>query len=113
MSPFLEEQIPVVVEDSRWTSRIWGCRSSSSRWPWRRSGACCGGRTEPLLRKLLRYVMGDEARHVAFGMMTLREFYTALGAAELRDRQEFLPKHAAGAGSGDDARGVGTDGRPS
>jgi hypothetical protein len=34
--------------------------------------------------------MADEARHVAFGVLTLSEFYSSLGAAELRERQEFL-----------------------
>ena len=28
---------------------------------------------EPLLKKLLRYVMSDEARHVAFGVLSLKE----------------------------------------
>jgi hypothetical protein len=46
--------------------------------------------TEPLLRKLLRYVMSDEARHVAFGVLSLKEFYAELTEAELKDRQEFL-----------------------
>jgi len=45
---------------------------------------------EPLLTKLLRYVMSDEARHVAFGVLTLSEFYRDLSEAELKDRQEFL-----------------------
>src|SRR5690348_8709341 len=45
--------------------------------------------TEPLLKKLLRYVMSDEARHVAFGVLSLQEFYSHLTAAELRERQEF------------------------
>jgi hypothetical protein len=45
--------------------------------------------TEPLLKQLLRYVMSDEARHVAFGVLSLQEFYAGLGAAELRERQEF------------------------
>ncbi len=44
---------------------------------------------EPLLRKLLRYVMADEARHVAFGVISLQEYYQELSAAELRERQEF------------------------
>jgi hypothetical protein len=44
---------------------------------------------EPLLRQLLRYVMSDEARHVAFGVITLQEFYEQLTAAEIRERQEF------------------------
>jgi hypothetical protein len=44
---------------------------------------------EPLLKKLLRYVMSDEARHVAFGVLSLQEVYQELSVAELRDRQEF------------------------
>jgi hypothetical protein len=45
--------------------------------------------TEPLLKKLLRYVMSDEARHVAFGVLSLQEYYDQLTAAEIRERQEF------------------------
>src|SRR3954462_2538170 len=45
--------------------------------------------TEPLLKKLLRYVMSDEARHVAFGVLSLQEFYAGLSAAEIRERREF------------------------
>ena len=45
--------------------------------------------TEPLLKKLLRYVMSDEARHVAFGVLSLQEFYKELTDAEMRERQEF------------------------
>ena len=44
---------------------------------------------EPLLKQLLRYVMSDEARHVAFGVLTLKEHYQELTQAEIRDRQEF------------------------
>ncbi len=43
-----------------------------------------------MLKKLLRYVMSDEARHVAFGIITLSEFYGDMSEAELKDRQEFL-----------------------
>jgi hypothetical protein len=45
--------------------------------------------TEPLLKKLLRYVMSDEARHVAFGVLSLQEYYRELSDPELRERQEF------------------------
>ncbi|MCE7884489.1 MAG: ferritin-like domain-containing protein [Actinobacteria bacterium ATB1] len=45
--------------------------------------------TEPLLKKLLRYVMSDEARHVAFGVLSLKEAYAEMSAVELRERQEF------------------------
>ena len=46
--------------------------------------------SEPLLTKLLRYIMADEARHVAFGIVSLSEYYRGLSAAELQERQEFL-----------------------
>jgi len=45
--------------------------------------------TEPLLKQLLRYVMSDEARHVAFGVLSLQEYYKELSDAEMLDRQEF------------------------
>jgi hypothetical protein len=45
--------------------------------------------TEPLLKQLLRYVMSDEARHVAFGVLSLQEYYSELSASEIRERQEF------------------------
>jgi hypothetical protein len=45
--------------------------------------------TEPLLKQLLRYVMSDEARHVAFGVLSLQEYYSQLNASEIRERQEF------------------------
>ena len=45
--------------------------------------------TEPLLKNLLRYVMSDEARHVAFGVLSLKEAYEGMSQAELQERQEF------------------------
>jgi hypothetical protein len=44
---------------------------------------------EPLLKQLLRYVMADEARHVAFGVLSLKEYYAGLSGSEIRERQEF------------------------
>ena len=68
--------------------------------------------TEPLLKKLLRYVMSDEARHVAFGVLSLQEFYTELTDAEMRERQEFAFDVAQAAAAPVRAhRDVGADGR--
>ncbi|MDP6563679.1 MAG: ferritin-like domain-containing protein [Alphaproteobacteria bacterium] len=36
------------------------------------------------------YVMQDEARHVAFGRLALRDYYPQLTSAELREREEFV-----------------------
>lgn len=46
------------------------------------------GRTrEPLLQALIRRVLQDEARHVAFGVLSLRDFYTDMPEKE---RQQFV-----------------------
>ncbi|MER6999229.1 ferritin-like domain-containing protein [Streptomyces sp. NPDC000410] len=45
---------------------------------------------KPLPRQILAYVMQDEARHVAFGRMALRDYYKQLTDAELREREEFV-----------------------
>jgi len=43
-----------------------------------------------LVKQLLAYVMQDEARHVAFGRLALRDYYRELTAAERAEREEFV-----------------------
>jgi len=38
----------------------------------------------------MHYVMKDEARHVAFGVLSLRGYYDDMKADELRDREDFI-----------------------
>src|SRR6266480_757184 len=45
---------------------------------------------EPLAKALNAYVMQDEARHVAFGRLALREYYPQLTQAERDEREEFV-----------------------
>ena len=44
---------------------------------------------EPLGKALNAYVMQDEARHVMFGRLALRDFYPQLTQAERDEREEF------------------------
>ncbi len=45
---------------------------------------------EPLIKELTHMVMRDEARHVAFGVLSLRDFYTnQINEKERREREEF------------------------
>jgi hypothetical protein len=46
--------------------------------------------TKPLPKQILAYVMQDEARHVAFGRLTLRDYYKQLTDAERREREDFV-----------------------
>ena len=45
---------------------------------------------DSLAKQLLAYVMQDEARHVAFGRMALKEYYSQLSSKELDEREEFV-----------------------
>ena len=46
--------------------------------------------TNQLVKQLLAYVMQDEARHVAFGRLALRDYYAGLTGAERAEREEFI-----------------------
>ena len=111
MSPFLKEQIWSLLEDSRWDIAYLGMQIVIESLALAAFGDMLRRTKEPLLTKLLRYVMSDEARHVAFGVLTLSEFYRDLSEAELKERQEFLRRrHAELAVPGHHARGVGAHG---
>jgi hypothetical protein len=45
---------------------------------------------EPLAKVINTYVMQDEARHVAFGRLALKDFYPELSQAERDEREEFV-----------------------
>jgi hypothetical protein len=90
MSPYLKGQIWSLLEDSRWDIAYLGMQIIIESLALAAFGDMLRRTQEPLLKKLLRYVMSDEARHVAFGVLTLSEFYASLSSAELLDRQEFL-----------------------
>jgi len=46
--------------------------------------------TKPLPKQILAYVMQDEARHVAFGRLALRDYYREITEAERLEREEFV-----------------------
>ena len=78
-----------IIDDSRWDMTYLGMQIMVEGLALASFGLMQQGTPDPLLKQLLRYVMSDEARHVAFGVLTLQEYYAGLTSAELRDRQEF------------------------
>jgi hypothetical protein len=90
MNPFLDAQIMALLEDSRWDIAYLGMQIIIESLALAAFGDMLRRTEEPLLHKLLRYVMADEARHVAFGIISLAEYYENLTANELKDRQEFM-----------------------
>ena len=78
-----------IVEDSRWDMTYLGMQIMVEGLALAAFGFMHMMTTEPLLKQLLRYVMSDEARHVAFGVISLKEYYEGLSDAEIFERQQF------------------------
>jgi hypothetical protein len=78
-----------IIADSRWDMTYLGMQIMVEGLALAAFGFMHAMTEEPLLKQLLRYVMADEARHVAFGVLSLQELYPQLSASELRERQEF------------------------
>jgi hypothetical protein len=78
-----------IVQDSRWDMTYLGMQIMVEGLALAAFGFQHQMTTEPLLKQLLRYVMSDEARHVAFGVLSLKEVYDGMTDTEMKDRQEF------------------------
>ncbi len=85
----LKQLLDDVIGDSRWDMTYLGMQIMIEGLALAAFGFLHMMTEEPLLKKLLRYVMSDEARHVAFGVLTLEEYYQNLSLAEIQERQEF------------------------
>jgi hypothetical protein len=89
VNPHLQALIDDIISDSRWDITYLGMQIMVEGLALAAFGAMHMLVDEPLLKQLLRYVMSDEARHVAFGVLSLQELYAGLSSGELRERQEF------------------------
>ncbi len=78
-----------VIADSRWDMTYLGMQIMIEGLALAAFGYLHQLTCEPLLKQLLRYVMSDEARHVAFGVLSLKEVYDGMTDVEMKERQEF------------------------
>jgi hypothetical protein len=89
INPQLKLLLDDIIHDTRWDITYLGMQIMVEGLALAAFGFMHMLANEPLLKKLLRYVMSDEARHVAFGVISLQEQYKGLSASELRERKEF------------------------
>ncbi|MET9439344.1 ferritin-like domain-containing protein [Streptomyces sp. NPDC006610] len=78
------------LRDSRWDMPYLGMQVLIEGLALAAFGMIRDTTNKPLPKQILAYVMQDEARHVAFGRMALRDYYRQLTDAELREREEFV-----------------------
>jgi hypothetical protein len=86
----LKELLDATITDSRWDFKYLGMQILIEGLAMAAFGNLFQVCREPLLKDLLKYVMRDESRHVAFGVVSLRDYYRDMPANELRDREDFI-----------------------
>src|SRR4029079_1302289 len=86
----LQQLLGDTLRDSRWDMPYLGMQVLIEGLALAAFGMLRDTTDKPLPQQILAYVMQDEARHVAFGRMALRDHYKQLSDAELREREEFV-----------------------
>jgi hypothetical protein len=86
----LKELLDATISDSRWDFKYLGMQIMIEGLAMAAFGSLYQVAQEPLLKELLKYVMKDEARHVAFGVISLKDYYNDMPANELSDREDFI-----------------------
>lgn len=90
----LRQLLELVVADPRWDITYLGMQIVVEGIALAAFGLIHQFSTEPLIKQITRYVMADEARHVAFGALSLAGIYDQMTAAERSERQDFVVEAA-------------------
>jgi hypothetical protein len=90
INKYLKSLLDDTLSDSRWDMPYLGMQVLIEGLALAAFGVMRDMTTKPLPKQILAYVMQDEARHVAFGRMALRDYYKQLTEAELREREDFV-----------------------
>jgi hypothetical protein len=86
----LKTLLDQILTDSRWDMKYLGMQIMVEGLAMAAFGYMHSMCQEPLLTDLTHYVMRDEARHVAFGVLALQDVYKDLSEHQRREREEFL-----------------------
>jgi hypothetical protein len=90
INPNLKSLLDLILTDGRWDFKYLGMQILVEGLAMAAFANLQNLAEEPLLKEMLHYVMKDEARHVAFGVLSLRGYYDDMPASELRDREDFI-----------------------
>jgi hypothetical protein len=90
INPNLKRLLDMILTDSRWDLKYLGMQILVEGLAMAAFANMHQLAEEPLLKELIHYVMRDEARHVAFGVLSLKGHYLEMSANELADREDFV-----------------------
>jgi hypothetical protein len=86
----LKRLLDATITDRRWDFKYLGMQILIEGLAMAAFGNLYRITREPLLRQMLQYVMRDESRHIAFGAVSLKGYYSDMSEGELREREEFI-----------------------
>jgi hypothetical protein len=89
ITPPLRTLLDAILTDSRWDMTYLGMQILVEGLALAAFGMIYNTTKEPLIKQITQYIMADEARHVAFGVMSLRDIYPEMTSSELKEREEF------------------------
>jgi hypothetical protein len=90
VNPHLKTLLDLILKDSRWDMKFLGMQIMVEGLALAAFGMIRNNTQEPLLKELTTYVVGDEARHVAFGVLSLRDYYREQPESVKREREDFV-----------------------
>jgi hypothetical protein len=90
VNPHLKTLLDLILKDSRWDMKFLGMQIMVEGLALAAFAMIRQHTYEPLLRELTRHVMADEARHVAFGVLSLSDYYADQPEHEVREREDFV-----------------------
>jgi len=90
VSKYLKELLDMILTDSRWDFKFLGMQILVEGLALGAFGLIHQTTDEPLIKQITHMIMQDEARHVAFGVLSLRDTYKEMGSKELAEREDFI-----------------------
>jgi len=90
INPYLKQLIGDTLAESRWDFTYLGMQVLIEGVALAAFGLLRDQAANPLAKAVTAFVMQDEARHVAFGRLALRDLYPQLTAKERDEREEFV-----------------------
>src|SRR5688572_4219893 len=90
INPHLKTLLDMILKDSSWDMKLIGMQIMVEGLALAAFAMIRRNSYEPLLVDITRYVIADEARHVAFGILALRDYYADQPEAVVREREEFV-----------------------
>lgn len=90
ISPHLKHLLDLILQDSRWDMKLLGMQIMVEGLALAAFSVTRDTVDEPLLRSLTTYVLQDEARHVAYGVLALQHLYGDMPERERAEREDFV-----------------------